>query len=79
MEDEKVDEVYKKGFEHGYWLQYSKSAEFEKAMRSSAEHAGYGEGLKAGANEATRQQFREQMSKARETDAKDKSRDRDVD
>ena len=51
MKAENVDPVYKKGFEHGYWLQRGNSPAL-KEMHDTSKHDGYTAGLKAGSREA---------------------------
>lgn len=75
--EEKVDPVYKKGFEHGYWLERGNYEGMRDLMQRSAKHEGYYSGLQAGQKEAVREKVRErfnQMDKQKEQD-KDKGMD----
>lgn len=76
MEEENVDPVYKKGFEHGYWLQRGNSKDLPQLMENSASNAGYSNGLKAGSREAAREQFKEQLNQVRDAQTKDRDRTR---
>lgn len=78
QDDQKVDPVYKKGFEHGYWLRKWNSPELDKVMHGSRNHAGYSGGLKAGSNEAIREQVKERMDKTEQDLSKDKGRGKDI-
>lgn len=76
--DENVDPLYKKGFEHGYWLKKGKSPELDGIIKRN-NHAQYGAGLKDGKAEATREQTLEQLKEARKQNElnRDKGRERD--
>jgi hypothetical protein len=64
MEEEKtVDPIFKKGFEHGYWLQRGNSPELQKLMQDATKHEGYYNGLKAGSKEAEREIFLDKLQK----------------
>lgn len=59
-EETTVDPIYKKGFEHGYWLRRGDSKDLDGIIkRSNLEQ--YKSGLIAGKKEATREQVREQL------------------
>lgn len=72
MEEEKtVDPVFKKGFEHGYWLQRGNSKELQQLMRNNARHEGYYSGLTAGRDEAIREQVRDEFRQMEDNKQKD--------
>lgn len=59
-EETKVDPIYKKGFEHGYWLQRGNSKDLDGIIdRSNQEQ--YKSGLKAGKKEAIREKVRTRL------------------
>ncbi|WP_118974077.1 hypothetical protein [Taibaiella koreensis] len=64
MEEEKtVDPIFKKGFEHGYWLRRGNSPELNDLIQRAANHKGYYTGLKAGSKEAEREMFLDKLQK----------------
>lgn len=72
MEEEKtVDPIFKKGFEHGYWLQRGDSKELRELMHKAGKHEGYYSGLKAGRDEAIREQVRDEFKQMDDNKQKD--------
>lgn len=71
LSDEKIDPIYKKGFEHGYWLKRGDCAELDDIIERNKKW-NYGTGLKAGKREAMREQVRERSKHNNE-----RSQDRD--
>lgn len=69
---ENVDPIYKKGFEHGYWLQKGGSKEIDKAIEGSKNHEGYSSGLIAGRSEANREKVRDRLNDIHSNKSKDK-------
>jgi hypothetical protein len=59
-EQTQIDPVYKKGFEHGYWLRKGESTELDGLIERS-KHDGYKGGLQAGKKEADREQVRSRL------------------
>ena len=76
-EQEKVDPIYKKGFEQGYWLQRGNSPDLSKALQQAGKNSSYVNGMKAGQKEATREQFKSRMAQAKDRSAKDRDRGMD--
>jgi len=66
--DTKVNPDYKKGFEHGYWLQRGNSPALNQHTQNSAQHKEYASGLKAGSKEASREQVKGRMDKSKGKD-----------
>ncbi len=58
---EKVDERYKLGFEHGYWLTRGKSAEYDGILKRNSNNQFYSKGMVAGKTEAIREQTRDRL------------------
>lgn len=77
MEQEKIDPVYKKGFEHGYWMQRADNLALKQVMTAQVKNADYFDGLKAGGKEAMREQFKDRMNKSKQQ-SKDKGKDLDI-
>lgn len=78
LNDDKIDPVYKKGFEHGYWLQRGGSKDLDKIIEGSQSHTGYHGGLKAGKKEAQREKVRERLkSNLEQSNQRDKGIDID--
>ena len=61
-QNEKVDELYKLGFEHGYWLTKSKSIEYDGILKRNSHKQQYAKGMFAGKREAVREQSRERIA-----------------
>lgn len=59
-EETTVDPIYKKGFEHGYWLQRGDSKDLDGIIQRS-NHDQYKSGLVAGKKEAVREKVRERF------------------
>ncbi|MBN8672171.1 MAG: hypothetical protein J0L80_15920 [Chitinophagales bacterium] len=59
-EETTIDPIYKKGFEHGYWLQRGDSKDLDGIIQRS-NHDQYKSGLKAGKKEAVRERVRQQL------------------
>lgn len=76
-ESEEVDPVYKKGFEHGYWLKRGDSKDLDGVISGSKNHAPYHNGLKAGKKEAEREQVRQRLHE--NTNQSSQERDIDID
>ena len=62
----KVDPIYTKGFEHGYWLQRGNSKDLDAVLESSKGDETYHNGLKAGRKEAEREKVRERLHSHKE-------------
>ncbi|MBS1780456.1 MAG: hypothetical protein JST70_14090 [Bacteroidetes bacterium] len=60
MSEETVDPIYKKGFEHGYWLQRGNSKDLDGIIERS-NYGQYKSGLKAGKKEAVREAVRARL------------------
>ena len=75
--EDSIHPNYKKGFEHGYWLQRGGSKELDGIMQRNAKAEHYHAGLKAGKNEATREAFRERMAKIDKDRENDKGMEQD--
>lgn len=61
LSDEQLPPMYKKGFEHGYWLKRGNSKELDDVIKGSKNHKEYHSGLKAGKKEAIRESVRARM------------------
>lgn len=59
-EETTVDPIYKKGFEHGYWLKRGDSKDLDGIIKRS-KLVQYKSGLIAGKKEAVREQVREHL------------------
>lgn len=66
LNDDKLPPIYKKGFEHGYWLCRGDSEELENVINGSKNHKDYHSGLKAGKKEADREKVRERLQSNKE-------------
>ena len=78
MEDSTtVDPVYKRGFEHGYWLQRSNTHDLDKLIEKANSQPEYQSGMKAGQKEAMREQFRQRMSDLDKEQDKEKENEYD--
>lgn len=60
--DEKIDPIYKKGVEHGYWLRRGESTELDDIINRSKNHTGYQTGLIDGKREADREKIKERLN-----------------
>ncbi len=72
----KVDPIYTRGFEHGYWLQRGNSKDLDAVLESSKGDETYHNGLKAGRKEAERETIRKRLQ--RNSD-QSQSREKDMD
>lgn len=61
LNDDKIDPIYKKGFEHGYWLKRGDSKDLDGVIEGSKNHGNYHSGLKAGKKEAERETVRQRL------------------
>jgi len=77
--DDAVDPVYKKGFEHGYWLQRANSPDLDALIKGAAKHEEYYSGLRSGRQEAQRELFRDEMEQIEKDLEKDKDKGMDMD
>ena len=78
MEEElQIDPVYKKGFEHGYWLRRGDSQELKALIDRAKNHEGYHSGLKAVQKEAERELFLEEIQQIDKERENDKEQERD--
>lgn len=74
MDEIKVDPNFKKGFEHGYWLQRGGGDAIDDLLKNTKKHLTYYEGLKAGKNEAVQEKIREHMERWQKNQNKEKER-----
>jgi len=72
-----VDPIYKRGFEHGYWLQRGNSKDLDGIINRSNQEQ-YKSGFKAGKKEAVREQVRERL-RDNPSQSKDVSNEIDMD
>lgn len=75
-EQETVDPIYMKGFEHGYWLRRGDSKELDNVINGSKNHVGYQSGLIAGKKEAEREKTKERLNSQFD---KSKNQDKNID
>lgn len=79
MENETVDDSYKKGFEQGYWLQRGNRPDLVRdAMRSGPRlGGGYSSAMKAGKDEAVREMLRARLAEQERSQNRDKGMERE--
>lgn len=73
--DEKVDPLYKKGFEIAYWLERGDNPQLKHIMESNANGNAYDKGLRAGKREAEREKMREHIAAIRRQQEKNRGRE----
>lgn len=61
LNDEQLPPLYKKGFEHGYWLCRGNSKDLDDVINGAKNHKEYHSGLKAGRKEAIRESVRDRL------------------
>jgi len=76
LNGDKIDPIYKKGFEHGYWLQRGDSKDLDSVIEGSKNHPPYHKGLRAGRKEAEREVIRQRMQGNSD---QSQSREREID
>ncbi len=74
--DEKVDPLYKKGFEIAYWLERGDNPLLKHIMEANANGNAYDKGLHAGQREADREKMKEHIAAIKRQHQQEKDRDR---
>ena len=72
LNDQSIDPVYKKGFEHGFWLKRGDYKELDDLIERSKRNENYHSGLVGGKAEAEREKIREQLKAMKTRPSKDK-------
>jgi len=75
MEQEHINPVYKKGFEHGYWLQRGGRLDQTGTADTGQKETDYSRGFLAGSREAAREQFKNQLNDTRNGQSKERDRE----